>query len=667
MLLKKLTLKDFRQFKGTQEILFSQDKDKNVTIIVGENGTGKTTFEQAFTWCLYGETNFSDKNLLCKSTAQNMNPNDGVTVSVILDFVHNNTEYKCKTTQTYYKDSYGVIKPKTNFVNRVLEYKGKDGQQENVPPTQLEGKINEILPKDLSSYFFFDGERIGNMSKEITKGKSKEFPGAVKSLLGLSAFESALNHLNGAHNQNSVVKSYSRSFNTNGNEELKNLISEIARLDKERDEKELRIAEIDEKDLPTVQTRKNKIKEEQSKFSNVRAWTDKRDDCITELKSAEDEENNYIRKLLSNFSKDSYYFFVLKMINESVKLLADADIKDNGIPDIHARTIDYLINKRHFCLCGSPIVEGSEIHKHLLELLQFIPPQSLGTSIRQFVSVANEKAKHTEFYTDFENNYSSIRQKDEKIRRKNEELTEINKVIAGIDENGIAQLQKDYEYYSEKEQELLMEKGQCKEAISRLTDEINGKQQSKEQFTNIGETNKKISCYLAYAKYIYEEMQKQYQEEESKVRIQFEETINKIFKEIYNGGLSLKIDEKYNIKILVNDFNGYNENVETSTAQSLSVILAFISAVIKMARENENGNKLLVTEAYPLVMDAPLSAFDKTRIQTICEVLPKIAEQVIIFINDKDGEVAEANMKEKIGKKYTFRKENEFETYMEEK
>ena len=85
-----------------------------------------------------------------------------------------------------------------------------------------------------------------------------------------------------------------------------------------------------------------------------------------------------------------------------------------------------------------------------------------------------------------------------------------------------------------------------------------------------------------------------------------------------------------------------------------------------MARENQDGgSKLLVTEAYPLVMDAPLSAFDKTRIQTICEVLPNIAEQVIVFINDKDGEVAEKNMQDKIGAKFGFKKINEFETYME--
>ena len=70
MLLKSLKLKDFRQFKGEQEITFSTDPIRNVTVIMGENGSGKTTLAQAFTWCLYGDTDFDDKSMLCKATAQ---------------------------------------------------------------------------------------------------------------------------------------------------------------------------------------------------------------------------------------------------------------------------------------------------------------------------------------------------------------------------------------------------------------------------------------------------------------------------------------------------------------------------------------------------------------------------------------------------------------------
>jgi len=63
-------------------------------------------------------------------------------------------------------------------------------------------------------------------------------------------------------------------------------------------------------------------------------------------------------------------------------------------------------------------------------------------------------------------------------------------------------------------------------------------------------------------------------------------------------------------------------------------------------------------------MDAPLSAFDKTRIQTVCDILPKVAEQVIIFIKDTDGELAETHVGQQVGTRYLFDKKNEFETYL---
>lgn len=48
MLLKSIKLENFRQFRN-ESIDFAQGEGgKNVTIIIGENGTGKTTFAQAF-------------------------------------------------------------------------------------------------------------------------------------------------------------------------------------------------------------------------------------------------------------------------------------------------------------------------------------------------------------------------------------------------------------------------------------------------------------------------------------------------------------------------------------------------------------------------------------------------------------------------------------------
>ena len=54
MLLKSIKLHNFRQFRD-ESLDFAQGNDgKNVTIIIGENASGKTTFAQAFFWCMYG-------------------------------------------------------------------------------------------------------------------------------------------------------------------------------------------------------------------------------------------------------------------------------------------------------------------------------------------------------------------------------------------------------------------------------------------------------------------------------------------------------------------------------------------------------------------------------------------------------------------------------------
>ncbi len=50
-LAEKLRMKEFRQEKNG---------DKNVTMIHGENGSGKTTILNAFSWCFYNAVDFEN-------------------------------------------------------------------------------------------------------------------------------------------------------------------------------------------------------------------------------------------------------------------------------------------------------------------------------------------------------------------------------------------------------------------------------------------------------------------------------------------------------------------------------------------------------------------------------------------------------------------------------
>ena len=88
-----IELINFRQFEHCK-IDFSIDKQKNVTLILGDNGTGKTTIAQAFNWCLYGKTTFSNNILLNRNKANYLIPNDTEIVNVIVCLEHNNKKYK---------------------------------------------------------------------------------------------------------------------------------------------------------------------------------------------------------------------------------------------------------------------------------------------------------------------------------------------------------------------------------------------------------------------------------------------------------------------------------------------------------------------------------------------------------------------------------------------
>lgn len=92
MLIKKLKLKNFRQYIGEQEIQFSTDREKNVTVLIGVNTSGKTTLVRAFEWILYNTNEFDDKNLLNKNIAENMQIGETQAVEGTLVIEHENSE-----------------------------------------------------------------------------------------------------------------------------------------------------------------------------------------------------------------------------------------------------------------------------------------------------------------------------------------------------------------------------------------------------------------------------------------------------------------------------------------------------------------------------------------------------------------------------------------------
>jgi DNA sulfur modification protein DndD len=575
--------------------------------------------------------------------------------------VHSGRNYSIIREQRYARSSSGAIKP--NHTVLTVAYKGDDGQQEFLEGNAAEFEVKKILPEDLSHYFFFNGERLDVMKEEIDKGKSAEFGRAVRGILGLSAFQEALTHLK------RVIKDYDSSFDVSGDATLARFTKEIEDCDEKIEKIDARLAEIfNEQTLTHDKCVSLGVKIKENEKSEQYAKEAER--LVSSRNGLVSKRNNSVALMLKAFNDKANNYFAKKLIKDALDALSKADKLDKGIPDIHQRTIDYLIDRRE-CICGTHIEAGepgNKAFRTLNELVQFIPPQSVGAEIRNFVdqcklrtdigeTLFDEIAERFGVVRGFEGDYSELQSN---IDRLNEELAVMQDV--GV-------LQRDKMSAERYLDELKSESAKLNQQRGDLANRRESKTRERQELNLRYENNRRIETYKAYAQSMHDSIDTTYKERETETRIQLEAVVNEIFRNIYDGGFSLAVDEKYGIQIIVNDYEGYNSTVETSTAQSLSVIFAFIAGVTKMARENSKNeeNSMSTSEPYPLVMDAPLSAFDKTRIKTICAALPKAAEQVIVFIKDTDGELAEQHMGEKVGVRYIFNKRSEFESYLSER
>lgn len=663
MLLESIKLKNFRQFRDESIGFANGDNGKNVTIIIGENGTGKTTFAQAFFWCLYGDTSFSDKIMLNKIVANEMVPSQKEDVVVTLSLKHGDVNYTLTRRQSYGKNNSNVVKGDNTVID--IAVKDAGGNTSYVKKTQCDAEIKSILPKELSRYFFFDGERIDKMGKEISTGKkSTEFADAVKGLLGLNGFISAIDHFKPT-SKYGVIGSYENSFDAKSNTKIAEYTETIDRCKNRIEELEIAINDLDNQ-METAGQRKAEKTEELKQYAEGEKLQDEKEKLQRQIKNAEAAQANLYKAICKTFNSSMSSFFSAPLIKRSMDILAQEDIVGKDIPYMHTKTIEYLV-KQGICICGTHLNEGSLPYNKVMELIEYLPPQSVSTTVADFKREAKRRANLlTDISVDIQDNLAVMSQQEDDIDEKKDDIQKIDAKLSSADvRDKVRTISNEIKLCDDTLRRSSKSKENFTREIGRLENERDRADTERRNLTLLDEKNKLIEIYKAYAQCIYDEILEFYTKEEDLIRKELQNTINDIFKQIYEGGLSLTIDEKYHISVYANDYEG---DVETSTAQSISVIFAFITGIIKMARENRNASdddaKLLSSEPYPLVMDAPLSAFDKRRIKTVCEALPATAEQIIIFIKDTDGDLAEEYMGDKIGSRHRFDKKNEFETVL---
>ena len=676
MIIKSIKLVNFRQYIDTT-IDFSVDPQKNITIIMGDNGTGKTTLAQAFQWALYGNTQFQIKELINRKVREKMDvnyPNNEKTVSVTLELIFNEVEYTIKRSIVYKK--IGTKISESGPAQFTISYLNKEnGNTEYVPEHNKEYVIRDILPRDLSRFFFFDGERIEEMSKSIQEGKGEDFKNAVYGLVGLASIQNAIEHLNLERStKNTVIKTLRADLEANSKStaEVKKLNDEIdalnARLEKLEDDK-AKVQQELERINSAINENQRVILAETPKIELKSQY----EQLVNEVKQLKKDRNsNVLKQLLKTFQSRFYGFTTIpvmsdKKVSEILELSAP---EDKIIPGLHKKTIDYILETQ-VCLCGECLTKGSEKYKTVEALLEFAYPKTIGMLKDDFNTMRNSVSREgKDFYETIKLMMQSLADIDARIEGKEQEISEKMNMLANTEKGEEAKHQKriNEELRTKKQNEL----ANIAAAIITCEKEVKLKISKKDTYVIVDSDSMRIGRYLAYATEIYNRMKSNYSKNENSYRLKLQDGMNHIFEEIYDGNIKITIDEKYRILVSVDEDFASSDEVERNTAQSYALIFAFIAAVIDLAKKKVNDRATseeekidTEKEGYPLVMDAPLSAFDKTRIRSICTEIPQIADQVIMFIKDTDGDVAENYMHDRIGAKYMALKVNDSNLHSE--
>lgn len=83
MTIREIELNNFRIYKGKNKIELFPDENRNLIIVSGNNGFGKTTFLMSLVWCLYGKNMGKSMNYTAKKlTKKEVIANTSVTVSI---------------------------------------------------------------------------------------------------------------------------------------------------------------------------------------------------------------------------------------------------------------------------------------------------------------------------------------------------------------------------------------------------------------------------------------------------------------------------------------------------------------------------------------------------------------------------------------------------------
>ncbi len=652
MLIKEVVFNNFRIYKGLNILNILPYHDKNIIVVSGKNGFGKTTFLMGLVWCLYGRQmekvdelyskEISDKggygkyiatslNLLAKAEGQTK-----FSVSVIFTDVKipDITSNEIKITRSYdtitgTSDEIEVLIDR--YTNELIVDLGNSKQKGE------EIFIRDfLLPLEIAKFFFFDAEKIVSLAEINSLSQRQQLSQAYSEVLGIKKYEDLKLHLE------RLQDDYRReSANPKEKEEFNNLIAAIKNceikideleqqkdnLQQERTEKRHESSLIQEKliregnQMTLEQLNQLKFKEDELKVRLNSLQDELKDifdlvpfglagELIFEISNQLESESIHRKNKFLHEDVEKKIKKILENLEEE-KSKSSIVFHDIEIRDFYEKQIRLLI-KKHF------YSDIDELPSDFEPIHDFSEVES-----NEYKSMVNDlRLSFSEKFSKINNEFYQAKLQIDSIRRR------IRDAEKNAENEYIRNLREDKDKLDQRVREIDKSLDEINMEIGSFKNEMKSFRQKKEELSkkiDVSKANKKLDNKAQDLTSTLKEFIVKFKEEKKK----------SLEKRILDGLNTLMHKKDFVKKVIVDisvvgddvDINLYNKRKEKIDKGSLSMgeRQMYASALLKALVEESDIK-------FPVFIDSPMQKFDEDHaLNIIRHFYPNVSDQVVLF------------------------------------
>ena len=659
MIIRSITLNNYRLYKGKNTISFISNGDKNIYLISGENGFGKTTFLHSLIWCLYGrlmtdveaevrrDISVNGYNSFLKGNLNNeVAANLAQLTSEERDqikkrgYFPENDNLKELTQYSVTIDFGDVVIPSLPCTSlQVVRQYDMILEKETVE-VLIDGVNNEltneigpevfindfILNKDIARFFFFDSEQIVSLAETNTVNEKRRLCSAYNEVLGVRKYEDLKKNI-----ENLRLRFRKKTSDTVSRDRLLALIDKRDALEQKREDYQSK-TQAEEDFLQQL-----KVQDEALQLQLMREGnnaTTKEIKHLEELILITKEKNEEYKKKLRSFLEFAPFAITGKLLKETKdQLEADYKKREANNNQLSRNLIVSDITADLLLMLEKSDIP-SELSLHLQQQIQDVLDKYKSHVTNDDVQLIMSENDFEEFMAVYTNITTTFRSEFEHLAedyKKNKQILERNsRRLSNIQSKENDEVIKDIR----KKKNEIEEAIQDQEKSIRLLHEDLGtiNQDLATTSKQISELSKKVSLDDSDSKKdkIAEQLVNELSLFLSSLKQEKKYSLERRIKTILNN-LMHKEDFIGRVEVVISgedmDIDLYSVDNQIINKDSLSKgeQQLYATSILK-ALVDESGIQ------FPVFIDSPLQKFDKSHAtKIITEFYPQISKQVVLF------------------------------------